>query len=269
MDELLGSALLALHLGEEPEVIERIDSQDASKMVSDGNLPENTYFIDCGMVYDSGRKLYDHHQDRELESAALLLFKEFFPHLIGTDLHNYLNLVSKVDTRGAMSLDDFSLIGESKEYLSFGHNLLLKNFQENTMLILKIFITGLEDKISFEKDRAQAALWLKEEGHIEIIKISDLNILRYLKKPPSVLVSPLRSAIAELIDENNVSSILSFDDKQADVRTFYRTDSGHDLVDFSRCKPTEQIFNHQSGFLMKFIPSDEQEWITLFQQAKL
>ena len=34
MDELLGSALLALHLGEVPENIERMNAQEAADLVS-------------------------------------------------------------------------------------------------------------------------------------------------------------------------------------------------------------------------------------------
>ena len=99
MDELLASALLALHLDEEPSCIERIDAQEASKIVSEGSFDDNTYFIDCGMVHDSSRKLFDHHQDRDSESSAFLIFDEFFPHLKNTDLYEYMQLVSKVDTQ--------------------------------------------------------------------------------------------------------------------------------------------------------------------------
>ncbi len=269
MDEVAASALLALHLGERPESIERIDSQDAAKMVKEGCFPENTYFIDCGMIYDGKRKLYDHHQDRDLDSSALLLFNEFFPHLADTDLHNYIMLVSRVDTKGAMSLDDFNVIGESRDYLSFSHHIMLQTFEKNPLLILGIFAEGLDDKIRFETAKAKAALWLKETGHTEIVKIGKLNILKYLVKPPSELVSPLRSAITELVEQNDISAILSFDDKQPGVFSFYRTDSGHNLVDFSRCSPAETIFNHQGGFLMKFRPADDDEWTKLIRQAVL
>ena len=76
MDELLGSALLALHLGGVPEKIERINPQEAADLVSSGNIPENTYFIDCGLVLDSDKGLFDHHQDRALDSAVLLIFNK-------------------------------------------------------------------------------------------------------------------------------------------------------------------------------------------------
>jgi len=267
MDELLGSALLAVHLGEEPDSIERMDSRDAADLVKEGNLPQNTYFVDCGLVFDNSRNLYDHHQDSGLDSAALLIFNEFFPHLKDTELHKIMVLVSKVDTRGPMSLDDFNLISESRDYLTFSQKILLKSFEEDPKPILKIFIAGLEDKLSFELARARAVLWLNETGHTEICRVSNLNILRYIIKPPSELVSPLRSAVTELVDDNDISAILSFDDKQPGVLTFYRTDSGHDLVDFSRCTPAETIFCHQGGFLMKFKLAKDDEWMSLFSQA--
>lgn len=267
MDELLGSALLALHIGEEPVSYLRMDSQEAAELVEEGNLPEDTYFIDCGLIFDSNRKLYDHHQDGELDSTALLLFDELFPHLHDTDLHKYMVLVSKVDTKGPMSLNDFELIGESRDYFNFGHKILLKSFEENPMPILRIFIAGLDDKIRFEVARTKAASWLREDGHIEIVEAAGLNVLRYLVTPPSELVSPLRSAIGAVVDENNVSAILSFDDKQPGVLTYYRTDSGHDLVNFAQCSPSKTIFCHPGGFLMKFAPSDDGEWLKLIKQA--
>ena len=268
LDELLGSALLAVHLGEEPESVERIDSRAAADMVREGKIPDNTYFIDCGLVHDSGRKLFDHHQDRNTDSAALLIFNEYFSHLKGTDLHSYMELVSKVDTRGAMSLDDSETAGESREYLYFSQGIILKAFEEDPLLILRIFAAGLEDKISFERAKAEAVLWLEASGNVEIVKVGSLNILRYLQRPPSELVSPLRSAVGSLVDEHNVAAILSFDDKQPDVMTLYRTDRGHELVDFSKCRPSENIFTHQGGFLMKFIPSDDNEWKKLVRQAE-
>lgn len=267
MDELLASALLSLHLGEEPVAIERIDSQDAAQMVIEGPLSEETYFIDCGMVYDSEKRLYDHHQDRELDSAALLVFNKFFPHLADTDLHKFIKLVSQVDTKGAMSLDDFDLISESRDYFNFGNKIILQTFEKDPMLMLSIVKAGMDDKIQFEIAKAQAALWLKETDHIEITRISNLNILKYLIAPPTDLVSPLRSAIGEVVDENDVSAILSFDDKQPGVLTFYRTDYGHEHVDFSKSNPHKTIFCHQGGFLMKFRPLDENEWIEIFRQS--
>lgn len=267
IDELLGAALLALHLGEEPESIERIDSQEAAEIVRRGGYSENTWFIDCGLVYDRGRRLFDHHQERETDSAALLIFNEFFPHLQGTDLHSYMQLVSKVDTQGAMSLDDFETANESREYLYFSQGIVLKAFADDPLPILRIFMAGLEDKINFEQAKAEAAQWLEVGGHVEIVKVGGLNVLRYLVKPPSAMTAPLRSAMGSMIDENDVAAILSFDDKQPEVRTLYRTDFGHELVDFSKCRPADVVFCHPGGFLLKFKPSDEDEWRMLVEQA--
>lgn len=267
MDELLGIALLALYLGKEPETIIRMDAQKASKKVEEGDIPENTYFIDCGLRYDREKKLFDHHQNRDLDCSALMIFNEFFPHIHGTELHDYVKLVSKIDTKGAMSLDDFHLVSESREYFSFSHNILLKTFEDNPHMVLKLLLIGLEDKISFEKAKQVAALWRKEPGNIEILTLDGIKVLRYLKKPPSELVSPLRSEINKVIEENDISATFSIDDKVEGARTLYRTNFGHNQLDFSRSNPSNTIFCHQGGFLLKFIPENEEEWKRLIKEA--
>ncbi|MDC7225929.1 MAG: MYG1 family protein [Spirochaetales bacterium] len=267
MDELLASALLAIHLEEEPDSITRVDSLKAAEMAGAEKLADDTYFIDCGLVFDISRNLFDHHQDKDLDCAALLIFDEFFAHLKNTELHRYIELVSKVDRNGPMSLNDFDVLDESRDYLTFSQQIVLKTFEEDPMLILRIFIAGLEDKINFEIQKAMASDWLKQTGNIEITTVLNINILKYLNKPPKELVPALRSASGEIVDKNNVSSILSFDNKNPDVLTFYRTDYGHKIVDFSKTSPSNTVFCHQGGFLLKFIPSDDEEWIKLFKQA--
>jgi hypothetical protein len=267
MDELLGSALLALHLDDVPESIERISAQDAEDLVSNRAIPDNTYFIDCGMVFDSEKGLFDHHQDRELDSAVLLIFNKYFSHMINTELHDYIKLVSKVDTKGAMSLDDFHLISDSRDYFSFGQSVLLNAFEKDPILVLKIFIAGLEDKISFENSKKNALKWLEEPGNIKITDVYHIKVIKYLRQAPSELVSPIRSVISKIVENRGVTAILSFDEKKPEVLTLFRTNFGHDNIDFSKSNPAETIFKHQGGFLMKFIPSDENEWIKLIKES--
>lgn len=267
MDELLGAALLALYIGEEPEIIKRMDPQMASKVVAAGDLPKDTWFIDCGLVHDKERKLFDHHQDRDLDCAAMLIFNEYFSNLHGTELHDYVKLVSKIDTKGAMSLDDFHLVSESRDYFSFSHNILLRSFEETPQLALKLLLMGLQDKITFEKAKKVAALWRKEPGNIEIITIEGLKILRYLKKPPSELISPLRSEMNKVVEEYKISATFSLDDKIPEARTLYRTNYGHNHLDYSKCTPDQTLFCHQGGFLLKFVPADEGEWERLIRES--
>lgn len=267
IDEILGSALLALHLNEEPEIVERINSQDVARMVEAGEIPENTYVIDTGLVLDSKRRLFDHHQDGNLPSAALLIFDEYFTHLEGTELHDYVKLVSRVDTQYLTSLNDYSSVSESNDYWSFTHKILVRTFEENPLLVLKIMIGGIKDKIEFEQTKKLASIWRKEPGNIEIVNIESLNILIYLKKPPSELTSALKSEMKLLMDENEISVTFSIDDKNPEVRTLYRTQIGQDNVDFTRCHPANTFFNHHGGFFLKFIPTYDNEWVELVKEA--
>ena len=135
------------------------------------------------------------------------------------------------------------------------------------MLVLRIFVAGLDDKISFEKLKQKADLWLNEPGNIKIIDVDHIKVIKYLKRTPSELVSPIRSAISKVVDDNGITAILSFDDKIPDILTLFRTNFGHDNIDLSKSNPSETIFNHQGGFFMKFKPSDENEWIRLIRES--
>jgi hypothetical protein len=267
LDEVLGSALLALHLNEEPEMVERINTRDVARMVEAGEIPDNTYVIDAGLVLDSKRKLFDHHQDGKLPSAALLIFDEFFPHLEGTELHEYVKLVSRVDTQDLTSLNDYSSVRESKDYWSFTQKILVRTFEENPMLVLKILTQGIKDNIEFEQAKKLASIWRKEPGNIEIVCIESLNILIYLKKPPSELTSALKSELQSLVEQNEISITFSIDDKNPEERALYRTEIGQNKVDFTRCHPANTLFNHHGGFLLKFIPADDKEWVRLVKEA--
>ncbi|MDC7224999.1 MAG: hypothetical protein PQJ60_14720, partial [Spirochaetales bacterium] len=59
----------------------------------------------------------------------------------------------------------------------------------------------------------------------------------------------------------------SFDDRDSEARTLFRTFHGHEKVNFTLTKPEKLLFCHQSGFLMKFIPAGEEEWIDLVKQS--
>jgi len=267
MDEILGTALLALYIGEAPEEIIRMNAQDAQKQVEEESISSDLWYVDCGMKFEPENRLFDHHQDRKLGCAALLIFNHFFKHLEGTELHQYIELVSKVDTKGAMSLDDFHLVSESRDYFSFSHNILIRTFEENPMMVLELMLAGLEDKIAFEQAKQVASLWRKEPGNLEIVTLNGIKVLVYLTKPPSELVSPLRSEISRLVDEKEIGATLSFDDKIPEAKTFYRNNFGHTLLDFSRCSPSSTLFCHQGGFLLKFIPEDDDEWMRLLKES--
>lgn len=267
MDEILASALLALHLGEPPEAIERISPRDAAVRVKEGALSSDTYVIDCGMVLDPQRNLFDHHQDRDLPSAALIIFDRYFSHLAGTELHEIVQLISRVDTRGPKSLDDFDLIGESRKYWSFGQKIFLRHFENDPATILKIFIEGLEDKIAFELARREADRWLDMPGHVEVREVAGVGVLKYNRRPPEELTSALRSADGRLVDDHGLKVIYSFDDRDPAARCLFRTNHGYGDVDFTRSAPEKTLFCHQGGFLLRFAPRDEAEWETVLEQS--
>ena len=269
MDELLASALLSIHLKEDPLEIVRIPSRDAAVMVEKGDYSENDWFLDCGMKFSPDQRLFDHHQERELGSAALLIFETFFPHLQESELADYIRLISRVDTGGIRVLDDYDVVSESQSYWSFSQKLVLKSFEADPLKILEIFRAGLEDRIRFERAKKEAELWLQTEHHTEIFQLDGINILVYNTRPPRELASPIRAVDGKIVDENEIHGILSFDDENEENRVLFRTNRGHDLLDFTLSAPKDVKFCHQGGFLMKFKPGDNREWQEIILDSRI
>ncbi len=264
MDELTASAFLVLALGEQPEEILRIDSREAGRMVRENEIGENDWVLDCGMVHDPGRRLFDHHQDGEIPSTVVLVFEHFFPELVDSRLHEDVVLLSRVDTRGLRSLNDYETLDESLSYWSFSQKLLLKGFEIRPSDSLALVCEALKDRIEFEEKRQEALQWLKGEGRIEVVELGGERVLNYLVPPPAGMASALRSADKELVDELEIAAVCSYDEEVPEERSLFRTAWGQDILDFTLCTPAKTLFCHPGGFLLKFLEEGPEEWKTLF-----
>ena len=109
---------------------------------------------------------------------------------------------------------------------------------------LDLPLGGIKDKIEFEEAKKQASIWRKEPGNIEIISIESLNILIYLKKPPSELTSAIKSEMKLLMKQNEILVTFSMDDKNPEAKTLYRTEIGQNKVDFTRSHSANTLFKH-------------------------
>ena len=269
MDEILAIALLMVRRDETPDQLSRIKSEESAALVASGQIPEDCWVIDCGQVYNPERRLYDHHQDRNLPSAALLIFHEFFPELKDSDLDRYFNLVSRVDTGGLQALDDFDRLGESREYSAFTGQLLTGMFESDPMGVLRIVAGGLKEKIRFEEEKSRAAAWLAVAGRLVDVELAGLKALAYTEQPPADIVDGLKGIDRNIIEEHGAAVVYGFDRNDPGIRTLYRTDIGHDLVDFTRARFADALFCHQGGFLARFRPVDENEWLRLIAESRL
>jgi hypothetical protein len=269
MDELLAISLISIHKKELPSEIVRMNPQEAAILAESGNYSNDTYFIDCSLVHDSNRNMFDHHQDNDSPCSALLVFEHFFPELEDSDLHDYIKLVSKIDTRGIKSIDDFETANESRIYFSFSQKILLKYFEENPLAVIEIFQKGIEGKIEFAEKRKAASEWLSTDGNIKFSKIDGIKVIIYINRPPLDLCQAVRAEDSLLIDQYQADAIYSFDENREDVRTLFRTNHGYESVDFSRSEVSETVFCHKGGFLLKFVPGTDDEWIDVIKQSVL
>lgn len=267
MDELIGIALLAYNKNELPTQIQRVDSNEASILVR--NKEPNEYFIDCGLIYDPLNGYFDHHQSAELDSAALLVFNHFNQELINTDFHEYIKLLSLIDTKGPIAVSDFKYNSESVKYFSFTQTLLLKQFENEPLLIVELFYKGIKEIIEFESDKKRASIWLSEKGNIRIEIVNGLNVLIYEKNPPVDLYRAIKSIDSSIIESNSIDAIYSYDKEDPSKRVLYRTLIGHNKINFSKSNCTNILFCHVGGFLLKFIPIDSHEWQKIILESKI
>ncbi|MCG8451840.1 MAG: MYG1 family protein [Spirochaetales bacterium] len=269
IDEILAAALIVLVKGEMPEDVLRLNTEDVARMVAESQVPPQAWVVDCGLKFEPENRLFDHHQDRELSSAAALVFHHFFPELQGTDLEAYFELVSRVDTQGARSLDDFDHVSESRDYWGFAHQLLAKTFETDPLSVLRLVSEGLRQKIDFEKVKQNATEWASFPGRLVPEVIEGLTVLVYTEHPPREITDGLRSIDRHIVDEHQAVAVYGYDKNDASIRTLYRTDHGYKHLDFTKSSPHDLLFVHQGGFLMRFRPSHPKEWLTLFQDSIL
>ena len=238
-------------------------------MVAADAVPTDTWVLDCGLEFDPERRLFDHHQDRDLPSTALMVFERFYPELAESDLHGYFQLVSKVDTRGARSLDDADVVGESRDYWSVPHQLLVKAFESDPLAVVGLAARGLANKIDFEESKKTAADWLAEPGRLVCEEVEGMPVLVYAEMPPPEVADGLKGIDRDIVERHGAWAIYGFDKTDPTIRTLYRTDLGHDGLDFSRTRASGVIFNHQGGFLMRFRPTDADEWRRLVRESRI
>ncbi|MDT8299402.1 MAG: MYG1 family protein, partial [Spirochaetaceae bacterium] len=210
IDEILAIAVLAVHQGEQPEKIRRLPSDDVAEMVRAGDMTADTWVVDCGLMLDSNRRLFDHHQDGGLPSSALLMFRHLFPELEGSDLSDYFELVSKVDTGGLRSLEDIDSVGESRDYWSFPQQVLVRVFEKDPAGVVNLVSVGLADKIAFEEEKTAAAEWVAVPGRLVDVEIGGLTALEYTEHPPESLVNGLKGIDREVIREHQAAVIYGY-----------------------------------------------------------
>ncbi len=267
MDELVASALLTLVQDRQPDEIIRQENRDTEALIAAGQVDEGDWVLDCGLVHDPSHRLYDHHQDGSLPSTAYMIFEEFFPELHGSRLHDSLELLSRVDTGGLQSLNDYDALDESASYWSFSQKMLLKGFETDPAAAVLMVSRSLQDSIEFERMRNKGLQWLENSEHTRISEIEGVKVLSYMVRPPEELTSALRSADKVMVDEFGISAIYSFDDSAPGGRALFRTISGQNTLDFSLSEPSSVIFCHPGGFLLKFVPSEEEEWIRIIRES--
>ena len=166
------------------------------------------------------------------------------------------------------ALDDFENLGESRDYMGFAQQILTNVFEMRPLFIAEIVTRGLEDKIRFEEVKKAAAEWVAVPGRLVDRDFDGIKVLEYTEQPPIDVADGLKSIDRAVIEEHQAAVVYGYDKKDAGIRTLYRTEIGHDMVDFTRADIGDALFCHQGGFLARFRPVDKDEWIRLIAQSR-
>lgn len=267
IDEIMAIGALSLAKNEEPECILRLSDEELKSFIDENTEQVETWIIDCGMKYDPQRRLFDHHHDSNLDSAALLIFRHFFPDLIETSLGHFFCLVSKADTEGIKSLGESDKDSQVLEYFSLPHRMLVKAFESEALCVVKIIKRGLFDMLRFEESKRCASEWLADSRRLADVQIAGHTVLEYKEMPPIEIVDGLKGIDSEYIEEHSAIAVYGFDKVDPEIRTLYRTNPGHEILDFTRAKYSRPLFIHQNGFLARFKPKDKDEWRRIIAES--
>ena len=267
IDEILAIATLAVFKNEAPDKILRLLETEIQAAIDkeDGEL----WVIDCGLRYDPEKRFFDHHHDGNLESAAQLVFHHCFPELEDSSLGEYFRLVSQVDTKGLLSLGEGDSGSDFVLYWSMLHQMLVKEFESHPYPVIELVSRGLSKKMDFEKTIKAAEEWLLAEQHLVKVDVDGITALEYREKPPAELLEGLKNLDQLYAEKQKALAIYGFDKNNQEVRTLYRTDAGHTILDFTRATFSKAFFVHQNGFLARFQPEDDQEWRRILSQSRI
>ena len=127
--------------------------------------------------------------------------------------------------------------------------------------------TVLKKKIDFERKCRSASEWLSEKGNVEINEADGVKVLVYNKRPPLELFTAARSEDKDIVDQYEADAVYSFDEDDSQMRTLYRTNHGYEKLDFSKAEVSDTVFCHKGGFLLKFRPCSEKEWIDIVRES--
>lgn len=266
IDEIVAIALLAVFRKKNPYKIKRVNHEVAFKFISRGLVSPNLYYIDCGGEFNIDKRIFDHHHDN-IPSSAKLVFDTYFPELKNSELDQFISKLSDIDNYGPKQLNDFNINSESINYFRYPTKLLIRLFEDNPILIINVFKEAIGKNISEILLKEKARQWLFKNNNTEIFTYKSLKILIYKKPPEYSISSYVKSLDGEIIDKFDIDITYSFDKDNNNIRTLFRTFKGDNKVNFNLVESIEPFFSHKSGFLYKFIPKSEKDWLTIIDEA--
>jgi len=218
------------------------------------------FVVDTGMKFDN-EKFFDHHQsDENVEGrcSASLVAERFFPEL-HLHLKTFFKRLDKQDNGG------LGAVGNPADIIPLlqAEFHLVKEFEKRPEEIADIFRKYFKGELEFLKNVKEAKEWLADLSHSEIVKVGNVNIL-LIKEKPSFPSFCFNKAQEGLIDKHDIHVVCSFDIRNPEGRTLFRTRKCQ--LDFNSLEVQGKYFCHKNGFILNYKPKEKvvEELIEIF-----
>ena len=244
---------------------------------SDRELPpipeDDDFVVDVGGKYD-GIRHFDHHQssdDVKGECAATLVARHYCPELLGDVVWGpFLKRVALQDNHGLRAVESSKGDSRVNDLLVIEWGVV--SWFEKNPLAAATFVAGIiQGRLDYLKKVEEAESWVSDNGRAFFVGGVSVFMLKRDPREDGLDPAVVNTAMGPRINDVEAKLTMSFDPRSeaGKVRTLFRTKNGEGSIDLTKASPQNPVFCHKAGFLLNFIPADEEEWKRLVRESKI
>lgn len=244
---------------------------------SDRDLPQvpedDDFIVDVGGRYD-GKRLFDHHQNDDAvkgECAATLVARRYCPELLGDSVWGpFLKRVALQDNNGMRAVESEKGGSRVNDLLVLEWG-LVSWFEKDPQAAVTLVAGMIRERLDYLVRVEEADLWLSENGRAHQAAGVSVFVLKRDPRMDGLDPAVVNTAMGSRIDAIEAKLTMSFDPRSeaGSVRTLFRTKHGEGSIDLTKASPANPLFCHKGGFLLNFVPENEEEWVSIVKASTL
>lgn len=259
-DEMWACALL---IASKPEIEFTEIIRDAKRI---GEADGDDFILDCGMKYD-GKHLFDHHQfesTEDVDCSLSLIAKTFAPWVLSD--HKFGKLIERVRVQDNFGVAEAEKkFGDSSSWL-FAEQVSLELFAKEPMTAARILADGFVKRLAEISEVDELLKWIPQNSHTETVGRFKVLVIEHSPVQAGFSLTGFNSASTIYAGKEKIEIIFGWNSDGSDSRTLFRTRCGKDIY-FTEAKPENEVFCHNSGFLLIFDPAADDEYKELIIQS--